>query len=106
MKRDEVRSKLSKALPGISIQVEDTVPSPSVYGYRNHARLTSRQGMLGFVSALSHRFVPVSQCMLMNDGINYWLTKLQGNCSQTSQVAIRSGQNSGDYLIQPTMDLS
>lgn len=104
MKRDEVRSKLSKALPGISVQVEDTIPSPNVYGYRNHARLTSRQGMLGFVSALSHRFVPVSQCMLMNEGINYWLTKLQGNCSQTSQVAIRSGQNSGDYLIQPTME--
>jgi 23S rRNA (uracil1939-C5)-methyltransferase len=103
MKQEQVRRHLSKVLTCL-IRVEPTLPSPSVYGYRNHARFTVRHGMLGFVGALSHRFVPVSQCMLMNEGINYWLTKLQGNCSQTSQVAIRSGQNTSDYLIQPTME--
>ena len=103
MKQEQVRIRLSDALPECSLQVEPTIPSPTIYGYRNHARFTSRRGMLGFVGALSHKFIPVSQCMLMNDGINYWLTKLQGNSTQTSQVAIRSGQNTGDYLIQPTM---
>ena len=103
MKQEHVRRHLSEVLT-CSIRVEPTIPSPNVYGYRNHARFTARHGMLGFVGALSHRFVPVSQCMLMNEGINYWLTKLQGNCSQTSQVAIRSGQNTLDYLIQPTME--
>lgn len=103
MKQENVRRHLSEVLT-CSIRVESTIPSPNVYGYRNHARFTARRGMLGFVGALSHRFVPVSQCMLMNEGINYWLTKLQGNCSQTSQVAIRSGQNTPDYLIQPTME--
>jgi len=103
MKQDEVRMQLTDALPSISVQVEPTIPSPSIYGYRNHARFTVRHGILGFVGALSHRFVPVSQCMIMNESINYWLTKLQGNCSQTSQVAIRSGQNTAEYLIQPTM---
>ena len=41
--------------------------------------------------------------MLMHDGINDLLSQLQGHCSETSQLAIRSSAETGDYLVQPTL---
>ncbi|MQF69251.1 23S rRNA (uracil(1939)-C(5))-methyltransferase RlmD [SAR202 cluster bacterium AD-804-J14_MRT_500m] len=84
--------------------VLDVIPSPKQFGYRNHARFTIRQnGTLGYVNRETRRFVPVNSCMLMHEGINGILTKLQGQCGETTQLSIRYGVNTGEYLVQPNL---
>jgi 23S rRNA (uracil1939-C5)-methyltransferase len=77
-------------------------PSPNQYGYRNHARFTiSRDGALGFVNRETRQFVRIDKCMLMHDGVNNLLEELQDHCGETTQLSIRAGKYSGDFLIQP-----
>lgn len=79
-------------------------PSPDQYGYRNHARFTvGPEGTLGFVNRETRRFVAIDHCMLMHQGINQLLTQLQGKCGETTQLAIRAGKETGDYLVQPRL---
>ena len=87
-------------------EVTPTVPSPSKFGYRNHARFTvGPGGTLGFVNRESRRFVKIDSCMLMHPGINDILSKLQGRCDETTQLSIRAGEATGDALIQPMLFL-
>ena len=90
---------------GLSHQpVAAVIPSPDQYGYRNHARFTvGPAGSLGFVNRETRRFVAIDRCLLMHQGINDMLTQLQGRCSETTQLAIRAGKNTGDYLVQPAL---
>ena len=86
--------------------VAPTVPSPSQFGYRNHARFTVRSGgILGFVNRELRRFVKIDSCMLMHSGINTLLSQLQGRCGETTQLSIRAGEATGDALIQPPLFL-
>ena len=80
------------------------VPSPDQFGYRNHARFTVAEGgSLGFVNRETRRHVTVDKCMLMAPGVNDILSKLQGRCAETTQLSVRWGVNTGDYLVQPTL---
>jgi 23S rRNA (uracil1939-C5)-methyltransferase len=85
--------------------VLSTLPSPEQYGYRNHARFTvgRRKGELGFVNRESRRFIVIQECLLMHPWINEALGQLQGKCAETSQLSIRYGVNTNDFLIQPAM---
>ena len=85
--------------------VPATLPAPEQYGYRNHARFTvgRRKGELGFVNRDSRRFIPVQKCLLMHPKINEALAQLQGRCSETSQLSLRYGVATGDFLIQPKL---
>ena len=75
-----------------------------MFGYRNHARFTVRDsGMLGFINRLTRRFVKIDDCALMNPWINEALRELQGKAGETTQLSVRYGVNTGDWLIQPTM---
>ena len=86
------------------VAVAPTLPSPQMLGYRNHARFTVRQaGLLGFVNRITRRFVKVEECLLMHPWINRALQKLQGKAGETTQLSVRFGVNTGDWLIQPTM---
>ena len=82
--------------------VSEVRPSPDQYGYRNHARFTiNSEGALGFVNRETRQFVRIEKCMLMHQGVNDLLEELQDNCGETTQLSIRSGKYSGDFLIQP-----
>jgi 23S rRNA (uracil1939-C5)-methyltransferase len=84
--------------------VMDTIASPNEYGYRNHARFTiGPEGSLGFVNRESRQFVSVEKCLLMDDWINGALEQLQGLCSETTQLSVRYGIDTGEYLVQPTL---
>ena len=41
--------------------------------------------------------------MLMDPGVNGILQQLQGRCAETTQLSVRWGVNTGDYLVQPTL---
>jgi 23S rRNA (uracil1939-C5)-methyltransferase len=104
LKHEQVSQHISKygSLAGVSI--EPTLASPDQFHYRNHARFTvRRQGSLGYVNRITRQFTRVDQCMLMADGINQILAKLQDRSGETSQLSVRYGINTGDFLIQPTL---
>ncbi len=72
------------------------------FEYRNHARFTVRhEGRLGFVNRITRRFVEIDRCMLMAPWINDTLAELDGLCGETSQLTMRYGINTGEWLIQP-----
>ena len=103
-KQDRVIDSLFRVGGFINPNVLPVLPSPDQLGYRNHARFTIKEhGSLGFVNREPHRFVKIDTCMLMHPGINKLLGDLQGHCSETTQLSIRAGEDTGDYLVQPTL---
>ena len=104
LKRDAVMCEMRRFPELADVPVPATVPSDQEFGYRNHARFTvRRQGSLGFTNRITRRFVQVDRCMLMGPEINGAITLLQGRCQETSQLSIRYGANTSDYLVQPTL---
>ena len=104
LKRDRVADALAEYPELRGIPVSPTLPSPQTFGYRNHARFTVRDsGTLGFINRLNRRFVKVEDCALMHPWINEALRSLQGKAAETTQLSVRYGFNTGEWLIQPTM---
>lgn len=104
VKQDRVLDSLFRIGGFIDPPVAPVLASPDQFGYRNHARFTIKdEGSLGFVHRETHRFVRIDNCMLMHNGINKLLSDLQGHCSETTQLSIRAGEETGDYLVQPTL---
>ncbi len=84
--------------------VAPTLPSNQTFGYRNHARFTvDSKGRLGFVNRETRRFVEIDRCLIMHPAINQLLAQLQGKCGETTQLSIRYGVNTGEFLIQPRL---
>ena len=108
LKREAVERAFAEHPELAGVSVEPTLPSPDQLGYRNHARFTvrregRREGRMGFVNRVTRRFVEVDKCLLMADGVNDMLGRLQGLVGETSQLSVRYGINTGEWLIQPTM---
>ncbi len=104
LKREAVENEIRRYSELDGVSVAPTIPSPQPFNYRNHARFTVRRGgSLGFSNRITRRFVPVDECMLMAPGVNYALAELQGKCAETTQLSVRYGINTGDYLVQPTL---
>ena len=103
MKREALADALHR-VGGLDIEPLPTLPSPDALGYRNHARFTvSRQGgRLGYVHKERRRHVEVDECLLMAPWINHALASLQGHVAETTQLSLRYGVHTGDYLLQPT----
>ncbi len=104
LKQDSVERELRRhpLLEGVS--AGPTMPSEHLFNYRNHARFTVRQeGKLGFVNRITRRFVAIEECKLMTAWINETLHQLQGRSAETTQLSIRYGVNTGDWLIQPLL---
>ncbi len=103
-KSDAVVDALQRVGGFTNPPVEPIVPSPDQLGYRNHARFTiGEHGSLGFVNRETRQHVTVDECMLMDPGVNNVLQQLQGRCDETTQLSVRWGVNTADYLVQPTL---
>ena len=104
IKRDIVVDALERVGGFDRPPVTGALPSQDRYGYRNHARFTiGKDGSLGFVNKESRQMVPVDSCMIMDPSVNRILGELQGRCAETSQLSVRCGVNTGDFLVQPTL---
>ena len=104
LKRDAVAQELALYPELDGVPVAPTLPAPQPFNYRNHARFTVRRGgSLGFTNRITRRFVRVEECMLMAEGVNDALAELQGKCAETTQLSVRYGINTGDFLVQPTL---
>ncbi len=104
LKRGAVRHVFADYPSLSNVHVSKTNPAPEIFNYRNHARFTVRfGGQLGFSNRITRRFVRVDECMLMDSKINSFLSQLQDNSSETTNLSIRVGANTDDYLIQPEL---
>ena len=104
LKRSAVRAEMEAYGSLRAVAVAAPEPAPEQFGYRNHGRFTVRRsGRLGFVNRITRRFVDVDRCMLMADGINDVLSKLDGRSQETSQLSVRYGINTSDLLVQPAL---
>jgi len=104
LKRDTVRNAFND-YPSLSdVVISNTHPAPTSFNYRNHARFTVRfGGQLGFSNRITRRFVRIDECMLMDSKINEFLSQLQEEASETTNLSVRVGINTGHYLIQPKL---
>lgn len=104
MKR-ELLADAFRRVGGLDIEPLPTLPSPDRLGYRNHARFTVSKagGRLGYVHKERRRHVELDECLLMAPWINEALAALQGRAAETTQLSLRYGVNTGDYLLQPTL---
>ena len=101
-KHEKVTDALQRVGELADPPVSEVRPSPDQLGYRNHARFTiNRDGALGFINRETRQFVRIDKCLLMHQGVNDLLEELQDHCGETTQLSIRAGEYSGDFLIQP-----
>ena len=104
LKRRIVQADLAASPALADVEVRPTLPSPQSYGYRNHARMTvGPRGTLGFVNRTTRRFLQVERCMLMDPWINDAIGGLQGHAAETTQLSVRYGVNTGQWLVQPRL---
>ena len=110
LKQARVQREIDKYQSLSQVVVAATIGSESQLGYRNHGRFTVGKkddgGKIGYINAVTRRFVKIDRCLLMNEQINKVLDLAQDNVAGQTQVAIRAGSNTDSMLIQPRMDLS
>jgi 23S rRNA (uracil1939-C5)-methyltransferase len=107
LKRNAVVREMQKYPELIGVPVRRTEPGPEQFSYRNHARFTVRQqGSLGFNNRITRRFVKLGKCLLMDPQINEIMADLQDKCDETTNLSVRVGINTAEYLIQPTLQLA
>ena len=110
LKQARVQREIDKYQSLSQVVVAATIGSESQLGYRNHGRFTVGKkddgGKIGYINAVTRRFVKIDRCLLMNEQINKVLDLAQDNVAGQTQMAIRAGSNTDSMLIQPRMDIS
>ena len=110
LKQARVQREIDKYQSLSQVVVDATIGSESQLGYRNHGRFTVGKkddgGKIGYINAVTRRFVKIDRCLLMNEQINKILDLAQDNVAGQTQMAIRAGSNTDSMLIQPRMDIS
>lgn len=91
-KRDIVRDQLRRLGKLDAAPLRETIPSPNVWAYRNHAQFTFTPiGLPGFQAARSHRTVPIRECAVVEPEIAAWLSANQRiNESANQRIGVRS----------------
>lgn len=113
VKRAQVEEILSRELKR-PVGIEEVVPSPEVWGYRNRIQLKVlwEQGRAGFVynePGEEASFLPVDRCFLVPEGMNDLLAEIQertndGPWPSVTGVEVKSSRSSGQSLVVCHLD--
>lgn len=76
LKRELVADALARLAGLRDARVEETIPSPKEYGYRNRITVHVRGGEIGFYAAQSRQIVPISRCPIATGRVNEGLQAL------------------------------
>jgi 23S rRNA (uracil1939-C5)-methyltransferase len=83
--RDLFLRQFSDASTGLTALIQDTLPSPAQFGYRQRIRLqVDTKGRFGFLGFRSHTIIPIEHCLVAKDALNTVLAELSSNtnCSR------------------------
>jgi 23S rRNA (uracil1939-C5)-methyltransferase len=98
-----LRDQLSRLGKFADPPVQDTIPSPDPWHYRNHVQFAvDRRARLGFRAAASRRIVPVDECLLLHPFLDELFLALDlGSSADLSlkRLSLRAGINTGDRMI-------
>jgi len=104
IKTQRVQSELNFYKSLSNIKVDNALPATHPFEYRNHARFTIRKnGKLGFINRVTRQFIKINNCLIMHQKINSIVEKIQCKVAETTQMSVRYGVNTDEYLIQPTL---
>ena len=110
LKCDRVQKEIDRYQNLADVKVEPTVGSENPFGYRNHGRFTigkhADAGQVGYVNAVTKRFLRIEECLLMDVPINQALTLVQDRMDGQTQLSIRAGSNTNSILIQPELNIA
>jgi 23S rRNA (uracil1939-C5)-methyltransferase len=100
-KREIVRDQLRRIGKIENPPLQDTVPSPSPWNYRNHVQFhLTDDGKLGYIRAQSPTAFAISECHLPEGSINTFWPQLEFEAeSEIERVAVRSGANEELMLV-------
>ena len=110
LKRNRVQREIDRYECFSHLEVDRTVESVKQLGYRNHGRFTIGKrddaGQVGYVNAVTRRFLRIEECLLMDAPINDTLKLVQDRMDGQTQMSVRVGANTGSILVQPRMNIS
>lgn len=88
IKQTQLREALRRLGGMAEPAVEEMIPSPEPYGYRNRITVHVREGRAGFYAAGSNRVVPVEKCLIASSEVDLGFKDL-----------LKTRPRDGDYLI-------
>ena len=110
LKRNRVQREIDRYECFSHLEVDRTVESVKQLGYRNHGRFTIGKrddaGQVGYVNAVTRRFLRIEECLLMDAPINDTLKLVQDRMDGQTQMSVRVGTNTGSILVQPRMNIA
>ncbi len=104
LKTAVVRDQLERIGGFDAAPLREMIGMDEPWAYRNHMRFTARlEGYVGFMERGTHRFLRVERCPIAIDRINEVLDAVQDATTGTRQITIRAGEQSGELLVQPSL---
>lgn len=95
-KRDIVREQLQRLGRIVQPPVRDTIASPQVWHYRNHAQFQrAADGTIGFKAARSQRVIALDDCFIIAAPLRAWLqdrSRIAG-APQPDRLSVRCSEN-------------
>jgi 23S rRNA (uracil1939-C5)-methyltransferase len=71
--------------------VRETIPSPALWAYRNHAQFSvTPDGHLGFQAARRQRVIPIDECHVIQPAILEWLLENRTVGAGPSRIGVRA----------------
>jgi 23S rRNA (uracil1939-C5)-methyltransferase len=100
-KKEILRDQLRRIGKIENPPVQDTIPSPSPWNYRNHVQFhLTDDGKLGYIRAQSPTVFAISECHLPEGSINAFWPQLEFEAeSEIERVAVHSGANEELMLV-------
>jgi len=101
IKQSILLNQLERVGKLIDPPVEDMVPSPSAWNYRNHIQFhISEEGNPGFLKHRSNQVVEIQECHLPEDSINnIWPALDTEYIPGLDRISFRSGEGGQDTMI-------
>ena len=85
LKTTQVQTQLTRIGKLVDPTVLPCLPSPQLYGYRNHARLQrTATGRIGYRAARSHEVIVVATCPILEPTVNEMVQRLAGEQAPAS----------------------
>lgn len=101
IKQSILQNQLERVGKLVDPPVEDMVPSPSAWNYRNHIQFhISEEGNPGYLKHRSNQVVAIQECHLPEDSINdIWPSLDTEYIPGLDRISFRSGEEGQDTMI-------